>query len=86
MRWHVMYTDTQTMCHCVQAYSLDFGKYEAEWLYLIDLSFLGRYSFLSLLLKYLLSLLYVVVRGGSERVVELIIAFIHHVPVSVSLL
>lgn len=55
-------------------------------LYLIDLSFLGRYSFLRLLLKDLLPLLYVVFRCGGERVVELIIAFIHHVPVSVCLL
>lgn len=59
---------------------------DALWLYLIDLSLVGRYPFLSLLLNYLLPLLYIFFRGRSERVVELIIAFIHHVPISVSLL
>lgn len=58
------------------------------WLnsYLIYLSFLGRDSFLSLFLKNLLPLLYIFIRGHRERVVELIIAFVHHVPISVGLL
>lgn len=58
------------------------------WLnsYLIYLSFLGRDSFLSLFLKDLFPLLYIFIRGHSEGVVELIIAFVHHVPISVSLL
>lgn len=58
------------------------------WLksYLIYLSFLGRDSFLSLFLKDLLPLLYIFIRGHSEGVVELIIAFVHHVPISVGLL
>lgn len=55
-------------------------------LYLIDLPLMGRYSFLRLLLEDLLPLLHIFFRGGRERVVELIIAFIHHVPISVSLL
>lgn len=59
-----------------------------RWLksYLIYLSFLGRDSFLSLFLKNLLPLLYIFFRCHSEGVVELIIAFVHHVPISVSLL
>lgn len=58
------------------------------WLnsYLIYLSFLGRDSFLSLFLKNLLPLLYIFIRGHCERVVELIITFVHHVPISVGLL
>lgn len=58
------------------------------WLnsYLIYLAFLGRDSFLSLFLKDLLPLLYIFLRGHREGVVELIIAFIHHVPISVGLL
>lgn len=58
------------------------------WLtsYLIYLSFLGWDSFLSLLLKDLLPLLNVFFRGHREGVVELIVAFVHHVPISVGLL
>lgn len=54
--------------------------------YLIDLSSLGRDAFLCLLLQDLLSFLHIILRGGGQWVVELVIAFVHHVPVSVRLL
>lgn len=58
----------------------------AFWPYLVDLPPLCRDPLLPLLVQVLLTLLHVLLRGVSQRVVKLIVAFIHHVPVPVSLL
>lgn len=54
--------------------------------YLVDLPPLRGNAFLGLLLQYLLPLLHVLVRAGSQRVVEFVVALVHHVPVPVCLL
>lgn len=54
--------------------------------YLVDLPSLGRYPLLRLLLQDLLPLLHILFGGRCQRVVELVEALVHHVPVSVSLL
>lgn len=74
-----------TITAAVQNRDRDFWEKLVK-VYLVDLPSLCRNAFLCLLLQNLLSLLHVLVRAGSQRVVEFVVALVHHVPVSVCLL
>lgn len=54
--------------------------------YLINLSLVSGDALLGLLLKDLLSFLHILLGAGGQWVVKLVIALVHHVPISVCLL